>query len=238
MRTTVVLCLLMTAADALAAPPATRVDNVVDTLHGVKVADPYRWLEKAEEGEVKSWTEKQNKHMRQALDAVPGRNWIEHRLWQTHEIGALGVPVVKGPENQPAKRWYFYTRRTGKQNQPVLYVRQGVAGPDRSLVDVNALASDGTRSLDWWFPSEDGRYVAYGVSANGDEESVLQVREVKTGKDLPVKITRCRAASVAWLPDGKGFYYTRYPLPGTVPPGDEKYHRHVFFHRLGGDPAQ
>ena len=225
-------------APAQGAPPATRVEVVSETLHGVKVDDPYRWLEKADESEVKAWTDKQNAHMRQVLDAVPGRKWIEQRLWQTHEIGSLGVPSVKGPVNQPARRRYFYTRRTGKQNQPVLYVRQGVEGPDRALVDVNQLAADGTRSLDWWFPSEDGRLVAYGVSANGDEESVLHVRDVRTGKDLPDTISRTRAASVAWRPDGKGFYYTRYPLPGTVPPGDEKYHRHVYFHRLGSDPAQ
>jgi prolyl oligopeptidase len=218
-----------------AAPPATRVEAVVETLHGVKVADPYRWLEKADEGEVKSWTEQQNAYMRGVLDAVPGRKWIEERLWQLHEIGSLGVPAVKG---EGSKKRYFYTRRTGKQNQPVLYVRDGLEGADRPLVDVNQLAADGTRALDWWYPSEDGRLVAYGVSANGDEESVLRVRDVRTGKDLPLEITRTRACSVAWRPDGKSFYYTRYPLAGTVPPGEEKYHRQVFLHRLGGDPAQ
>ncbi len=226
----------------LAAPPATRVENVVETLHGVKVDDPYRWLEAADEGEVKSWTEKQNAHMRQALDGVPGRKWIQERLWQTHEIGALGVPVVKGIKAPAGKRRYFYTRRTGKQNQPVLYVRDGkdgaIDGEDRVVVDVNTLSKDGTRALDWWFPSENGRYVAYGVSANGDEESVLHVHDVQTGKDLADTITRTRFASVAWRPDHKSFYYTRYPLPGTVPAGEEKYHRHVYFHRLGSDPAQ
>jgi prolyl oligopeptidase len=227
--------LVNVALAATAAPPATRVDNVVETLHGVKVADPYRWLEKADASEVKSWTDKQNAYMRGLLDAVPERKWIEQRLWQLHEIGSLGVPTVKGEGRQ--KR-YFYTRRTGKQNQPVLYVRDGLGGSDRALVDVNQLAADGTRSLDWWYPSEDGRLLAYGVSANGDEESVLRVRDVRTGKDLPLEITRTRACSVAWRPDNKGFYYTRYPLAGTVPPGEEKYHRQVYFHRLGGDPAQ
>ena len=105
-------------------------------------------------------------------------------------------------------------------------------------MDVNTLSKDGTRALDWWYPSENGRYVAYGVSANGDEESVLHVHDVQTGKDLADTITRTRAASVAWRPDHKSFYYTRYPLPGTVPAGEEKYHRHVYFHRLGSDPAQ
>jgi prolyl oligopeptidase len=239
MRSTILLgALLMTAAASAAPPIPTRVESTEESLHGVKVRDPYRWLEKADEGEVKDWTAKQNALMRKTLDAVPGRKWIEQRLWQLHEIGTLGVPVAKDTGKGKARRRYFYTRSTGKQNQPVLYVRDGLEGEDRALVDVNLLTADGTRALDWWFPSEDGALVAYGVSDSGDEESVLRVREVKTGKDRPLEITRTRAASVAWLPDGRGFYYTRYPLAGTVPPGEEKYHRHVYLHLLGDDPAR
>ena len=107
----------------LAAPPVpTRTDEVVDTLHGVKVPDPYRWLEKSDSDEVKSWTQKQNAHMRKLLDEVPDRKRIYDRLWQLYEIGTLGVPVIKG---EGKRRRYFFTRRTGKQNQPVLYMRQG-----------------------------------------------------------------------------------------------------------------
>lgn len=226
-----------------AGPMATPAKPVVEKVHGVDVADPYRWLERADEAEVKIWTEKQNAFMRQALDPVPARKWIEQRLWQLHEIGALGVPVSRG---RGAKVRYFYTRRTGKQNQPVLYVRDnasvqaGFAGTsaDRPLVDVNQLAADGTVSLDWWYPSEDGRLVAYGISNDGSEESTLRVRDVATGKDRPDVITRTRACSVAWRPDGTGFYYTRYPAPASVPAGEDKYHRHVYFHALGTDPDQ
>jgi prolyl oligopeptidase len=117
-------------------------------------------------------------------------------------------------------------------------VRDSLDGQDRALVDVNALAADGTRALDWWVPSEDGALVAYGISADGSEESVLHVREVATGRDLPDEIPRTRACSLAWFPDAKGFYYTRYPTAGTVPAGEEKYHRSVFRHRLGDDPAR
>jgi prolyl oligopeptidase len=116
-------------------------------------------------------------------------------------------------------------------------VREGVNGKDRVLVDVNGLAADGTRSLDWWFPSEDGALVAYGVSENGSEESTLRVRVVKSGADRPDASPRARACSMAWLPDGKGFYYSRYPTPGTVPAGDERYHRSIYVHTLGTDPA-
>jgi prolyl oligopeptidase len=218
---------------AVTPPVATRTEVVVDKLHGVEVRDPYRWLEKGDAPEVTAWTDQQNAVMRKTLDAVPGRAWIEGRLWKLHEIGSLGVPVPKGKGK--ATR-YFYTRRTGKQNQPVLYVRDALGGEDRVLFDVNALEADGTRSLDWWVPSEDGKRVAYGVSANGDENSTLRVRDVATGQDLPDVITRARHCSLAWQPDGQGFYYTRYPAPGSVPAGEDEYHRSVFHHRLGDEP--
>jgi prolyl oligopeptidase len=216
-------------------PVATRKQDVVDTLHGVAVADPYRWLEEGAAPEVQAWTAAQNALTKKMLDAYPGREALSARFWQLYEIGSLGTPF---PRRHGKRTRLFYTRRDGKQNQPVLYVRDGADGADRALVDVNALAADGTRALDWWNPSEDGARVAYGVSADGSEESVLRVRDVATDKDLPDEIPRTRACSLAWTPDGHGFFYTRYPEPGSVPAGEEKYHRAVFFHRLGGDPAK
>jgi prolyl oligopeptidase len=218
-----------------AKPPfSTRAEAIVDTIHGVAVADPYRWLEDAASPEVQRWTDQQNALTRKTLDAFPGRKALAERFWQLYEIGSLGVPV---PRHKGKTHRYFYTRRDGKQNQAVLYVRDGLDGQDRALIDVNALAADGTRALDWWVPSEDGALVAYGVSADGSEESVLHVRDVATGRDLADEIARTRACSLAWFPDGKGFYYTRYPTAGTVPDGEEKYHRSVFRHRLGEDPG-
>ncbi|HEY5448927.1 MAG TPA: S9 family peptidase, partial [Polyangia bacterium] len=222
---------------AAAKPPiATRKDDVVDRLHGVDVADPYRWLEDADAPEVQRWTDAQNAATRRALDRVPGRAALEKRLWQLYEIGSVGVPVSRPVK--PGLRRYFYTRRDGKQNQAVLYARDGAAGTDRALVDVNAERADGTRALDWWFPSDDGALIAYGVSDDGSEESALRVRDAVTGKDLPDQIPRTRSCSVAWTPDGRGFYYTRYPAPGDVPAAEEKYHRAVYHHRLGDDPAK
>ena len=208
----------------------TRTEPVTETIHGVKVSDPYRWLENSDSDEVRSWTEQQSRLLRQTLDAVPSRNRLVERLWALHGIGTLEAPVCKGKGR--ATR-YFYTRREGQQNQPVLYVRQGVAGTDRVLVDVNTLAADGTQALDWWYPSEDGRLLAYGVSVGGDEKSTLRVRDVDMGQDRPDLIPWTRACSLAWLPSGRGFYYTRYPAPGSVAAGQEEYQRRVFLHRLG-----
>jgi prolyl oligopeptidase len=212
--------------------PPTKVDKVIDKIHGVEVADPYRWLEDAKSPEVEKWVEKQNNYTRSILDKLPGRARVRARLSELLDIGTIGTPV-------PAKGCYFYTKRAGKQNQPILYVRKGLKGEDRVLVDPNQLAKDGTVALDWWFPSRDGALVAYGLSKDGNEQSTLRVRDVATGKDLPEDvIERTRACSVAWLPDRTGFYYTRYPAPGSVAKGQENYNRHIYFHRLRDDPKR
>jgi len=211
-------------------PPKTKSETVVDKYHGQQIADPYRWLEDAAAPETQQFVAAQNAYTQSVLEKVPGREKLRQRIEQLLTIGRVASPRIGG-EN------YFYERRDGRQNQAVVYVRQGGQGKnlhkdDRALIDVNALAPDGTIALDWWYPSEDGRYVAFGTSPNGSELSTLQVIETATGKLLPEKIDRTRAASLAWLPDSSGFYYTRYPRPGDVPAGEEMYNRRVFFHRL------
>ena len=211
-------------------PPETPQKPVEDVVHGVKITDPYRWLEDSESPETQKYVLDQLAYTRRVLDRVPGRDKMRARLSELLTIGSIGTPKIGGEH-------YFYTRREGTQNQPVLYVRKGVNGEDRVLVDVNKLAADGTVALDWWQTSHDGKYVAFGTSPSGSEMSTLHVIEVATGKLLPERIERTRAASVAWMPDNSGFYYTRYPKKGEVPAGEEVYNRRVFYHTLGSDPA-
>jgi prolyl oligopeptidase len=204
--------------------------DAVERLHGESIPDPYRWLEDGDDPATREWTERQNTLTEGYLGAVPARGAIHRRLDELLTIGALSVPA-------PADGRYFYQRRDGRQNQPVLYVRNGHDGPDRVVVDPNALDPAGTTALDWFYPSEDGRLLAYGLSENGSEQSELRVLDVDRGADLADRIPRTRAADLAWLPDGTAFYYTRYPAPGEVPEDEEPYHRAVFFHVLGTDPA-
>jgi prolyl oligopeptidase len=208
------------------APPVAEPKPVIDFYHGTKVLDNYRWLEHADSPAVQKWVEEENAYTRALLDPLPSREAIHKRLTELLSIGNVTPPVIAGHH-------YFYTRREGMQNQPVLYVRNELNGPDRVLVDANALAADGTIALDWFHPSDNGKYVAYGISQSGSEMSTLHVIETKTGTILPDTIERSRAASVAWLHDNSGFYYTRYPQKGEVPAGQEMYNRHVFFHLLG-----
>ncbi len=209
--------------------PATRTVDAAETLHGETIPDPYRWLEDGESSETRAWTEAQNALTEGYLARTPARAAIRRRLDELLAIGAISTPA-------PAHGRYFYQRREGRQNQPVLYVREGVDGPDQVAVDPNALDPAGTTALDWYYPSDDGALLAYGLSENGSEQSLLHVLDVARGVTLSDRISRTRAADLAWLPDGSGFYYTRYPAPGTIPAGEEHYHRGVYFHRLGDDP--
>ena len=231
------LVALMYAADSstsptsVSGPPKATVKPVAETIYGTKIVDDYRWLEDASSPETQRWVSEEGAYSRSLLDPLPGREQLRKRLGELLSIGEISAPQIGGP-------YYFHTSRQGAQNQPVLLVREGVHGQDRTLVDVNQLAADGTVALDWWQPSEDGKYVSYGTSPSGSEDSTLHVVETATGKLLADSIPRTRAASVAWKLDNSGFFYTRYPRKGEVPEGQDVYNRHVFYHGLGEDPAK
>jgi prolyl oligopeptidase len=150
--------------------PKAKVAPVEDTIQGHRIVDPYRYLENPSDPDTQQYVQQELAYTRSLLDPLPGRDKINARLSQLLPIGTLGVPQMGG-------KYYFYTRREGDQNQPVLYVREGLIGTDRALVDVNKMSTDGTVALDWWFCSEEGKYVAYGTSASGSEESTLHLVE-------------------------------------------------------------
>jgi prolyl oligopeptidase len=210
-------------------PPAPRSarEDVVDTWHGEQIADPYRWLEGTSD-RIREWTDAQNARTHGALDALPARAAFATRLRELLSVGLLGTP-------RPAGKWIFHTRREGDQKQAVLYVREGIEGTDRTLIDPNLTDAKGLTTLDWYYPSADGSFVAYGLSHGGDELSTLHVVDVRSGSDCGETIPHTQRSSVAWTDNG--FYYTVHPAPGTVPAGDEHYHRRIRHHRLGDDPA-
>jgi len=216
---------------ASAGPPKAKVAPVEDTVQGHKIVDPYRYLENPDDPDTKLYVEEELAYTRSILDPLPGRAKINARLTQLLAIGTVSAPEFGG-------NYYFYTRRDAGQNQPILYVREGLSGKDRVLLDPNTLSADGTVALDWWYVSDDGKYVAYGTSPNGSEESTLHILETATDKILPDIIERTRFSSLAWLKDNSGFYYTRHPKKGDVPEGEEVYHSKVFFHQIGNDPAK
>jgi prolyl oligopeptidase len=224
----------------------TQVDQARNGNHGYDGAvgerkgdDPYRWLEDGASEKVQAWTAGQNAQVRALLDAEPGRDELRAELERLLSIGWVDLPVPVTTERNGQRRTrYFFERRGQGDEQPALCLQDHQG--ERVLVDPAALAADGTAALDWWFPSPDGSYVAYGVSLGGNEQSTLYVLDVDQGELLgeSEKITRAYFAAVAWLPDNEGFYYTRYPAEDRVPEDETLYHRKVYEHRLGRDPDE
>jgi prolyl oligopeptidase len=214
-----------------AAPP-TRVEPVTETLHGVAVTDPYRWLEGdnsnpdrmgAVTPEVAAWTDAQNAFTRATLDNLPGRAALEARLKPLMQIGTVSIPEVRADR-------FFFSKREGMQNQPVWYWRQGARGADRLLLDPARLDPSGLTTITWISPSTDGKLVAYGTYRSGDENSTLHLIEVEGGRKLPTVISN-KVQAPDWLPDGSGFVYWH------LADAQNAYSGQVRYHELGTDPA-
>ncbi len=205
--------------------PASRVVDVIDDYHGTRVADPYRWLEDDLSPETAAWVDAQNALTRRRLD-TPVRARLRARLATLRNYPRTGAPERHGTR-------YVFTRNTGLQDQDVLYVQDGAAGAPRVLLDPNVLSDDGTAALTTTAFNDDGTLMAYAVSRSGSDRQDVGIRDVVTGRDLPDRLQWIKFASIAWTKDGAGFYYTRFPEPGTVPVEDEQYFPKVYFHRLG-----
>ena len=211
-------------------PPATRIATVTETLHGVAVSDDYRWLEgdsadPSQAGaitpEVAAWTDAQNAYTRALLERWPGRTALEQRLRPLMEVGTVTAPAVRGTR-------YFYSRREGSQNQPVIHWREGYQGEPRVLIDPAVLDPSGLTTVTWVSPSADGRLAAYGTYRAGDENTTLHLIEVDTGRTLPLQIPD-KTQAPDWLPDGSGFVYQ------NLEHAKDPYSGQVMFHQMGRD---
>ena len=205
-------------------PPAERQD-VAEEIHGVPVADPYRWLEDPDSTQTKEWLAAQDELYAGYASELPGRDRVAKRLTELLGAGEASPPVWRG-ERQ------FYTRREPGQEHAVLYTATADGG-ERALIDPMAVDPAGGTTLDAWQPDHEGRLLAYQLSAGGTEESVLRVLEVATGREVDGPIDRCRYTDVAWLPGGSAFYYSRRLDPADVPDGEQQYHRRVYLHQVG-----
>lgn len=203
---------------------AMRKDNVTDNYHGTMVADPYRWLEDSLSADSQDWINEQNKKTRAFLD-TPLRQELATRLGQLWDYPKYELPREVGGR-------LFFQKNSGLQNQGVLYCQD--PGKEAFVVlDPNTLSEDGAVALTSVGFSKDGQYVAYATSAGGSDWQTIRIRRVDSGEELAETINWCRFTNLPWHPDGLGFYYSRYPEPGSVPPEDESNFNQVWFHRLG-----
>ena len=227
------LLLIPTVATAQSQLPNTPVRAVIDDYFGTKVVDPYRWMENTSDPEVIAWMKAQNDYTRAVLARIPGRDELLARIKSLDNAGntVSGLQVWGG-------HYFYYKTEPGSDNRK-LFVRDTLGSPERLLVDPEKMTTaDGKHySIDYFQPSFDGVYVAYGISLGGSEESVLHVLQSATGTLLPDSIDRAQFASPSWLPDGKSFFYTRAQKLGADAPPTAKYQKlKVYRHTLGGDP--
>jgi len=209
--------------------PAAR-GNVVDTLHGQAVADPYRSLEDMTLPATREWVTKQNEYTRTFLTALPDREAMGKRLAGLNYREGGSPPVRKG------KR-YFFARRHLDREKVVYYWQEGPTGAPRTLLDPNTMSKDGSVAIKGIFPTHDGKTVAYLKSANNADHATLYVMDVASGKVSTKDIIEgARYASPSWDAKGKGFYYTRIPMDPAIPAMDLPGHAAVYFHQLGTDP--
>ncbi|HSR99942.1 MAG TPA: hypothetical protein VLM79_22965, partial [Kofleriaceae bacterium] len=221
--------------------PASRRADVAETLHGVEIHDPYRWLEDATQPEVQAWMKAQDAYAREHLAKLPGRDALAARLAEVFYFDALGPPTHRGDR-------YFFTHKHKEQEKAILYWKQGGAarggaargdtGADKVLLDPNQWSSDGSSSLKGWWPSSDGRYLAYNKSEHNADETTMSVIEVATGKPLKETLPGTKYGGASWTPDGRGFYYEYVPpVGGEVTIADRPGFAEVRYHALGSDPA-
>lgn len=213
--------------------PQTRREPLVEDRFGEQVADPYRWLEADVRNapEVAEWVARENALTQGYLSGLPQRAHFRERIRAFMDYERFGLPVKAGGN-------YFYTRNTGLQNQSQLFVREGLAGAPRLLLDPNAWARDGATALDSWEPSQQGNYLLYSVQDGGTDWRILRVLDVRTGQPLADEIRWAKFTGLAWVGE-EGFLYSRFPEPAEGAAFQSlNYNQAVYFHRIGTPQSQ
>jgi prolyl oligopeptidase len=204
----------------------TRRDDTQENYHGTWVADPYRWLEDANSAETRTWVAAQNGVSSAYFQAGPERVHITTRLTQL-----IDFPRYTSLAKRDKK--YFFKHNTGLQNQDILYTQKELEGEPAVLLDPNVLSTDGTMAVTSLSYSRDGTLLAYGVSASGSDWQEIKIRNVTSTEDYSEVIRWCKFANVAWKHDNSGFYYNRFPRPGSVPDEDQSCYCRIYWHSLG-----
>ena len=203
------------------APPPTRVQVVTDTLHGVPIADPYRWLESKDAPETRSWVKAQMAYTMSLLNKVPGRDQVVATLAKYSRVDARNVPVVRGPR-------LFFTTRKADQQQAVLAMRETSDGSDVVLVDPNPMSSDHSTSVTLITVSLDGKMLVYGIRKGGEDEVELHLYDVDRHAEVPGGLPRARYFGVSFDKAKQGFWYSRWQPEGS----------RIRYHRLGDDASK
>ncbi len=228
------LLAVLTTLAVMAKPPATQKHPVVDVYHGVAVVDDYRWLENWNDKKVREWSDAQNAYAREWLNRLPNVKAIRERLTQI-----MTARTVSYGQLAHRKGRLFAIKREPPKQQPFLIVLPSAdsIAQARVLVDPNQIDSKGTTAIDWYVPSPDGNLVAVSLSRGGSEAGDVHLFDTASGSPVHEVIPHVNGGTaggdLAWMPDGRGFFYTRYPKPGERPAADLDFYQQIYFHKLG-----
>lgn len=207
--------------------PDSHPGETVEVIHGVEVADPYRWLEDLNAEQTRQWIKEQNGVTEKHLHAIPGRKELNAHLTELWNVERFGPPFNVGGR-------YFFGRNDGLQNQSVLYVAESLNTEPKVLLDPNQLSADGTVALKDYEVSPNGKWMAYSVSKSGSDWIEWRVRDILTGADLSDHLKWSKFSGATWAQDSSGFYYGRFPTPKK---GQEMMaentHKKLYFHKIG-----
>jgi prolyl oligopeptidase len=202
-------------------PPPTRADNVTETLHGVKITDPYRWLEDQRSPETRAWIDAQAKFARTYLDALPGRTGIHDKLAGLMKVDTMGAPIARGGK-------YFFSRRLASEVRSSICMREGLTGKDEILVAPESISADQNVSVSMMGVSDDASILVYGVRFGGEDEHDVRLLDLRSRKILPDGLPRGRYFGFDLKIDKSGFYYARFV---------EKQGSRVYYHAMGSQPT-
>lgn len=212
--------------------PTSRTVDVEEVLHGVRVKDPYRWLETAKSPEVVAWMGAEDALARAELAKLPERDALAARLKELFYLDSVSAPTHRGGR-------YFFVRRLATKEKSIVYVKKGKTGAEEVLLDPNEWSEDGSVALGTWRPSWDGTKVAYTVRKNASDEATLYVLDVATRKRSTVDVIEgAKYADPSWTPKGDAFYYTALPPVSSVPETERPGYAEVRLHRLGEDASK
>ncbi len=227
---TVLFMISNISAQKIEYPKPAKVDQV-DDYHGIKVADPYRWMEEYSP-QTTAWIDSENKITNDYLSKIPERQMIKDRITKLFNYEKYSSPFKQG-------KHYYYYKNDGLQNQSVLYIADSINDTGRVFLDPNKLSTDGTVALSGTVFSDDGKLVAIGTASAGSDMTEWKVVEVDTGRELPDKLEKRRQGISSFTKDGKGFFYSAFPKANeSTAMKDQNFFQKLYYHQLGTPNSQ
>ena len=207
--TLLIISIIFGKNQVLPIPPKTQRVDVNETIHGIEVVDPYRWLEDGDSAETREWINTQKEYTQRVIGSLPRREELKQRLTELMRVDHVEIPQVRNGR-------YFFEKQSANQELPVICFRKGLNGQDEVLVDPHPMSSDNSKSVNMLDISDDGTLMAYAIRQGGEDEIIIKLFDVDKQKDLSDYLPKARYMSFSLKSDKTGFYYVRHEACGQT----------------------